>query len=613
LIRVAGRYIAGRPLNGDRITDATFFRPGTQKVDKFARPSRWSYWAGWKRATVRITVPPAVAGTAYAYASDPALVDYIAGSGAGIVALAGAVRARRYIRTHRFRGTYTRPLARTIAPALNLGDRTVSDSWITISPDFADLAARAARPMSPFELWTRTAYATRVAPVVQWTPDRIRRAAWWAGEHASPVTRRLSWFRRPATDVKPARVEVRIPRYVTEDQKKFIRAAIAAKLGLGDLVEQWDQVGTDAVGMWTLRIRPPASVGYAEVVEYIDTIAEHEFFVGLTAGSRPVVISVDDDAPHIACSAGSGAGKSILAMLLAIQVLRHGGRVLILDRKGSHRWARGLVGVTYCTRPEDMHAALIGAADLADTRNTEAMEHDEGWDPGPRLFVIFEEMNATVAQLKSYWESVREPGQAKGSPAIQAFRDIMYMGRSAKVNLFGIAQMLTAATTGGPEARENFGIRCLARYSANNWKMLAPEAPMPRKSKTRGRWQIVVAGEAIECQVAYLHPAEARTLAEGGVPVSPEPNLSVSTTRGDRDTAATGDTFADPLGELVTLREAVDRGIIGGPYDTAKKRLQRAARPPLAVGKAGRAATYRVGDLIEWEEARTGAPADADQ
>ncbi|MFG1940395.1 hypothetical protein [Micromonospora tulbaghiae] len=74
-------------------------------------------------------------------------------------------------------------------------------------------------------------------------------------------------------------------------------------------------------------------------------------------------------------------------------------------------------------------------------------------------------------------------------------------------------QMLTARAIGGPEARENFGIRCLARYTANNWKMLVPEAAMPRASRTLGRWQIVIGGQATETQVAYLTAAEARRLA----------------------------------------------------------------------------------------------------
>src|SRR5690242_14976397 len=99
------------------------------------------------------------------------------------------------------------------------------------------------------------------------------------------------------------------------------------------------------------------------------------------------------------------------------------------------------------------------------------------------------------------------------SPAITAIADILQMGRAAKVNLVGVAQMLTARAIGGPEARENFGVRCLARYTANAWKMLVPEAAMPRASRTLGRWQLVVGGHAIEVQVGYLTAAQARTLA----------------------------------------------------------------------------------------------------
>lgn len=43
--------------------------------------------------------------------------------------------------------------------------------------------------------------------------------------------------------------------------------------------------------------------------------------------------------------------------------------MVILDRKGSHRWALGMPGVDYCTRPEQMHSALVRLATLADERN----------------------------------------------------------------------------------------------------------------------------------------------------------------------------------------------------------------------------------------------------
>jgi hypothetical protein len=183
------------------------------------------------------------------------------------------------------------------------------------------------------------------------------------------------------------------------------------------------------------------------------------------------------------------------------------------------------------------------------------------------------------------------------------------MGRSASVNLLAIAQMLTAQTAGGPSARENFGIRCLARYSRNNWKMMAPEVAMPRPTKIRGRWQIVVAGEATAVQVAYLTTAEARELASGRRPSLV--SLSESGTSVDLrcpDTPAEIDGIDAPgapasSGELpaeLTITEALDMGLIDGRRDMIVKRLQRDPAAPRERGRRGRARLYAREDLVRW-------------
>ena len=122
----------------------------------------------------------------------------------------------------------------------------------------------------------------------------------------------------------------------------------------------------------------------------------------------------------------------MLAQLVGVQVLARGGRVVILDLKGSHRWALGLPGVDYCTRPAQMHEALVRLAALADQRNADALHEPEDWDPGPRVLVIAEELNATFARLRDYWAEVREKSDPKTSPAVRAFRNILYMGRAQR-------------------------------------------------------------------------------------------------------------------------------------------------------------------------------------
>lgn len=622
---LGGRYLSGRPLDGRRRTNATFLQRGTSAVTEDGqdapalRPSRWSLLPGWQRAGVRVALP-ATAYTAWsAYAAAPELAT----AGAGTVGTAAVVRAavvgRGRLRTRRFRRIYLAPLSRTVGPLVGIQPWASPEKWLTITPDLEGLAPRLAREMSPAEKATRERYTAYVEPVLRWAPDRIMRGYWWTTAKLSPL---VAPFQRP-TEVRPPRVEMRIEdRFIDPALAAQIDVMVRAKLGLSELDNHWDQVGKVATGVWTVRKRPPEKVKLAAIAPMFDSLPEHKFIVGFGPGDKSIVIDLDDDSPHIACSAGSGAGKSVLAMDIAIQVLRRGGRVTILDRKGSHRWARGLTGVTYCTKPADMHAALIGLASLADSRNSQAMEEDEGWDPGPRHFVIFEEMNATIAQLRTYWENNREKDDPKTSPAIQGFRDIMYMGRSAKVNLFGVAQMLTANTTGGPEARENFGVRFLARYTANNWKMLAPECAMPRKSKIRGRWQVVIAGKAHEVQVAFSDDIdEIRGYATPVVPVSPDtdtPRFDQPSRVGTpRDGDSHGDTnngdVPDPFAAPITLKEALEMGIIQGgseeldkAYETLRKRIQRAEKAgqtvPTSVGQRGKAKLYRAADLIEWSE-----------
>src|SRR5690606_1746428 len=200
-------------------------------------------------------------------------------------------------------------------------------------------------------------------------------------------------------------------------------------------------------------------------------------------------------------------------------------------------------------------------------------------------------------------------------------REILYMGRSAKVNVVAIAQMLTARAIGGPEARENFAIRCLARYTSNAWRMLVPHIPMPRATRQLGRWQIVTGGTATETQVAWLSDAESRMFAARGgggegplggrVPAQRTRSEGPSTRDVPGDVPQTGDsrdseaTPVDPLSELLTLREAVAEGLLPWSYDAAKKRLQRTKNRPTPVGKRGLADEFLRGDLVEWVERET--------
>lgn len=576
------RYVSGARLDGQPHTSS----------------SAWARMPRWKRAAWRVGTPAALLAADLTHVAHPLATDAaLAG-----LAVAGARAVRGRWRTRRFRRTYIHPTLAALKPAL--GDAPVR---LYVDPGLGTLLTRLVKPMSPAELAVRTWYGAHLEPVLRWAPDHAQRAAWttqgWLRPAFAPVVTAL---RRPRED-RPPRIELRasVP-FVASEQRQLVEAVIAAKLPAGELNSPaWDQVGQQVTVVWTVRRRPPTQVGYADLIARFDDLEEWRYFAGLGIGSTPVIVDLQQDSPHIALSAGTGAGKSALAQLIGVQVLARGGSVVILDRKGSHRWALGLDGVDYCTRPEQMHQALTRLADLADQRNADAFREPEGWDPGPRVLVIAEELNATFAQLRAWWDEVRDPGQPRIPPSVRAFRELLFMGRSAKVNVLAVAQMLTANTTGGPESRENFGVRCLARYTRNNWQMLVPEASMPRASRTLGRWQIVVGGTATETQVCYLTAPQARLfVARGrGVPERGRtplmaPDLEKSQGHGHvRD-------MTDPMDALITLPDAAERGAVPWAYEAARKRLRRAREAgrlvPEPVRREGNADLYRLGDVLAW-------------
>ncbi|MEK8141554.1 hypothetical protein NKH18_00160 [Streptomyces sp. M10(2022)] len=102
--------------------------------------------------------------------------------------------------------------------------------------------------------------------------------------------------------------------------------------------------------------------------------------------------------------------------------------------------------------------------------------------------ILLEEVNATMAQLKRYWAKIRESGDPKTSPAIDALAEILFMGRQVRLHVLLVAQSATAQAVGGPAMRENFSTRILVRYTLNAWRMLVPEvSPIPMASDHHGR------------------------------------------------------------------------------------------------------------------------------
>jgi hypothetical protein len=189
---------------------------------------------------------------------------------------------------------------------------------------------------------------------------------------------------------------------------------------------------------------------------------------------------------------------------------------------------------------------------------------------------------------------------------------VSFTGRQVRAHILYIGQRLSdKATGGGGDARENIGVIVFGRWRATTWKMLAPDFPMPAKNLTPGRVQ-VVGSDVRECQAIYMTEQEARALATAGkVSRLPYGMPGATGATGALIDEGTGPDLCDatdgrvltglPVAAAVTLREAVENGLLGGTTLTAARSLRaRDDHFPDPVDKDSKDHRYAIDDLIAY-------------
>ena len=388
---------------------------------------------------------------------------------------------------------------------------------------------------------------------------------------------------------------------------------------------------------------PDPSRGAPGIRHLIEAAAWHELVLGYGIGGDPVIRSLGKSVPHWGLSMPSGDGKSICAELLAAQMLFHGAVCLILDYKVfSHPWALfAMPNVSYAGTTEQIHLSLLWLKVEAAARKARGLEFIQmdgtmAGDVGPVIFVLAEELNATIIELKAYWRSIGGTGE---SPAVEALREMLFTGRQLKIHFLLIAQKLTVAALGGKDsaARANCaGILMGGSASAPSWKMLAEDVERPAKQSVPGRHFVVDHGNVTLCQVAYLNPAgqagpEARQLALAGArtalpegipegiakPMTQAAGMSgvtVTNPRPELETRPGGAPVTEPAAQiLMGLSEACEKGILPCSRGTAHQRRARDPRfPAHAGGVEGPRGEllYAAGELHEYGRIAWGEPDD---
>lgn len=264
----------------------------------------------------------------------------------------------------------------------------------------------------------------------------------------------------------------------------------------------------------------PSVLPVNEATDLLAACGPDEILFGVDGEGNSVTVDLSADSPHILVSASTGAGKSAVARSVAVQRLTRGDLVVVLDiKRHSHRWAKKLAPVVhYAPDVASIGDALVNVGREVHRRNAVV----EAWDGpledapvGPPMLVVFEEMNATTARLKSLDRSA-PPGQYR---ALEALADIAFMGRAVKVRLISFAQMATYRASGGSEVIESYGTRVLINYSPKAWRYLAEDCgrPVPAPPEV-GRGMVCRGTKATETQLLWVPEDDAPALVTSAVP-----------------------------------------------------------------------------------------------
>ncbi|MFJ4343617.1 MULTISPECIES: pRL2-11 [unclassified Streptomyces] len=469
------RFLTGAPMDGQPRTNATWTHRGTRTEREDGRQAhRWDYLARLERAGYRVAGGAAVAGTGYGYAQDPTVtLEALQAGGFTVGSAASAWVGYRLMDgavTWRHQRDWVWPLHVALREKLGYPEGTKPSRYIHVPVDYANITGDAIRIDLPAD---------------------------FAGEDGIKAT---------------------------------VKTTVTNKLALQDVTFSWHTEGKNHHVLVKQSPRPPSKVLFSdpEIQKLIERMPESAPLIGLSHRGRAISVDLDAESPHVLVSAGTGGGKSVILRAIFAQLLRNGAEGAVLDRKRhSHKWVRGLSGVAYHREIADIHDALVALGEEGERRNriVDAWEGDDREAPvGPRMALLLEEANATIGKLKRYWASVRKtkadedgPADPKESPALDALGEILFMGRAVKMHVLMVAQSATANALGGPEMRENFATRILARYTRNAWNMLVPEVqPAPKSTRHVGRAQVVLGGVANETQVVFFTDAEARAWAELG-------------------------------------------------------------------------------------------------
>lgn len=273
-------------------------------------------------------------------------------------------------------------------------------------------------------------------------------------------------------------------------------------------------------GVYAQMGTPAQSIGFPEVLDFeqgyslLNEVSESDVLLGVNGSFEPITVNLDTTSPHILIVAGTGGGKSTVARSILAPAVAKGAIGVVLDVKQcSHRWAYGSNKIGYASTLPEIGNALVELGREVHRRNLIIRDWHGSIETAPvgsRIMVTFEELNATMEQLRNLDRRLPK-GQYK---ACEALNDVLLLGRAAKVHMTGVMQFPDFRIL--PQAMvEQFNARVMIRYTKNVWTKIAWDAGLPQAAPDHiGRGMVVYGGKARETQFLTLTEQQCRAMVD---------------------------------------------------------------------------------------------------
>lgn len=409
---------------------------------------------------------------------------------------------------------------------------------------------------------------------------------------------------------KKATVVLRLPDYFesTDDQKKRVARFVIRKLG-GQWDAHWSDKGTTILRL-THTPQPPSKFPFSQALRIIRGLKDGQLFIGLGSRGEPIIIDLDKETPHLAITAGTGAGKSSLIALIVIQIIAWGARIFAIDPKMvSFNPVKHLPHIDIIRNVADQWDVIAMFRAEMD-RRYDVLNEDEN-ATFTRWVLILEEQNAFYGDSTDYWEATRQRGEPARPRVYRDIGAVLNKGRQCHMNVISVYQRASANVCGGGDVRSQYGYFLLGRYKKAEWKMFIDIWPWQSPSRIPGRFTFYNGEDYGPVQVAYPFVPDVKTpvlleeATDYAVSSCPSTPTAAPLVPVQRQTDGTEVANAQTPMRDMTLREAHAAGILTGNLDAIRKDIGR-NKWPNPTDTSGVSHRYSAADLVALEAKRTG-------